>query len=184
MYDFVIDTIHTLLKNGVTLSSVGAIIFLIFKQRRMKLRLRKVFPWMFSGEHEVAEYIGNQRRIMDNQERIMRHIGVEPCGDTETFNGQDRTSLRPSWISSLAEADREKSKGRVKVMNWVKNINKSILVPFFSAIALFVKQVFGYEIPDEWIDGVANFVLFLVMWAGLFIRPKKDDKAAPGEYYH
>lgn len=184
MYDFIVETISVLFKNGLSLSSLGAVVFLILKQRKMKRRLRRVFPWMFSDDHEVTAYMGNQRRIMDNQERIMRHIGVEPCGDTEKFNGQDRTILRPSWISSLAEASREKPKGRVKVMNWVKNINKSILVPFFSAIALFVKQVFGYEIPDEWIDGVANFVLFLVMWAGLFIRPKKDDKAAPGEYYH
>ena len=60
-------------------------------------------------------------------------------------------------------------------MGWLKNINKAILVPFFSAIALFIKQTFGYEIPEEWIDGIANFVLFLVMAAGLFIRPKKDS---------
>lgn len=71
-------------------------------------------------------------------------------------------------------------------MNWIKNVNKAILVPFLSAIALFVKQVSGYEIPDEWIDAGANFVLLLVMFIGLFIKPKKDNSELPknDQYYH
>jgi len=58
----------------------------------------------------------------------------------------------------------------------LKNINKVILLPFLSAIALFVKQAFGYEIPDEWVDGAANLILFIVMAIGLFLKPKKGVK--------
>lgn len=70
-------------------------------------------------------------------------------------------------------------------MGWLKNINKVILVPFLSAIALFIKQVTGYEFPDEMIEGTANFIGFIVMFIGLFIRPKKDSNTSNGEeYYH
>lgn len=183
MYDFVLDTIHTLLKNGVTLSSVGAIIFLLFKHRKMKKRLHRYFPWLFSNEIEVTDYINNQRRIMANQERIMTHLGVELCGTTETYNEVAPTSLKKSLASSLATC-RQHKKRRVVRMGWLKNINKAILVPFFSAIALFIKQTFGYEISDEMIEGVLNFVLLLVTFIGLFIKPKKEQQPSGEEYYH
>lgn len=190
MYDFVVDTIHTLLKNGVTLSSVGAIIFLLFKHRKMKKRLHRYFPWLFSNEIEVTDYINNQRRIMANQERIMSHLGVESCGTIETYNEAAPTSLKKSLVSSLATCRQHKQKRRVVRMGWLKNINKAILIPFLSAIALFVKQAFGYEIPDEWVESAANMVLLIVMAAGLFIRPKKDNgqnqssSSAEERYYY
>ena len=54
------------------------------------------------------------------------------------------------------------------------NINKAILAPLIAAIALFVKQAFGYEIPEEWQDASINLVLFIIMGIGLFMHPKKQ----------
>lgn len=79
MYDFTIDLLHTLFKNGLTLSSLGAVVFLILKQRKMKNRLKKVFPWMFGDDSEIKEYVRNQLLIMRNQEQIMLALGVTPC---------------------------------------------------------------------------------------------------------
>ncbi|MDQ0062396.1 hypothetical protein J2T14_004596 [Paenibacillus harenae] len=69
----------------------------------------------------------------------------------------------------------------------MSNINKGILIPLLSAIALFVKEAFGYEISTELIDMSANIILYLIMAAGLFMNFKKkkdvqkDDTEA---YYH
>ena len=67
------------------------------------------------------------------------------------------------------------------------NINKAMLAPLIAAIALFVKQVFGYEIPEEWQDASINLVLFIIMGIGLFMHPKKPVKevatTAPPEQY-
>lgn len=68
-------------------------------------------------------------------------------------------------------------------------LNKNILIPLLSAIALFVKEAFGYTIPDEWIDMAANIVLYGVMFVGLFITPKKpaatkEEDTSAEEQYH
>lgn len=57
----------------------------------------------------------------------------------------------------------------------MRSINKAILVPLLAAIATFIKQAFGYEVPDEWINTGADIVLFLLMVVGLFISPKKSE---------
>ncbi|GIQ62505.1 hypothetical protein PACILC2_10730 [Paenibacillus cisolokensis] len=71
----------------------------------------------------------------------------------------------------------------------MERINKTILVPLLAAIATFIKQVFGVEIPDEHIDMIANVILFILMVIGIFIAPKKkeQEKEKPSDaeaYYH
>lgn len=55
-------------------------------------------------------------------------------------------------------------------------INKAILAPFIAALALFIKQAFGYEISGDMQDAAVNIALFAVMGAGLFMHPKKVEK--------
>jgi|GEM_PF-105117 len=95
MYDLLIDIISTLFKHGLSLSSVGAIVFLFLKQKKMKARLKKFWPWMFSDDGEVKEYIVNQQIIMKNQELIMSSMGVEPC-----VYGHSKKLLEPVQVSS------------------------------------------------------------------------------------
>lgn len=61
----------------------------------------------------------------------------------------------------------------------MKNINKGILLPLLSAIALFVKEAFGYEIPGEYIDMAANIILYAIFFVGIFIKPKKEKSNEP-----
>jgi hypothetical protein len=62
----------------------------------------------------------------------------------------------------------------------VKTINKAILLPLLSAVALFVKEAFGYEIADEWVNAAADIVLYLIMLAGIFTHPKKEKTSESG----
>lgn len=55
----------------------------------------------------------------------------------------------------------------------MSNINKALLVPLLSAISLFVKQAFGYEIPNEYVNIGADVILALITVIGLFMNPKK-----------
>lgn len=55
----------------------------------------------------------------------------------------------------------------------MKKINKVILFPLLSAIALFIKQVWGVEVPVEAVDFATNGVLYAIFFLGLFINPKK-----------
>ncbi|GKU76834.1 hypothetical protein [Paenibacillus sp. L3-i20] len=56
----------------------------------------------------------------------------------------------------------------------MSTINKAILIPLLSAIALFIKQSFGYEISEEWINVAADVILYIIFFLGLFMKPKKD----------
>lgn len=58
----------------------------------------------------------------------------------------------------------------------MRNINKAVLLPLLSAIALFVKSVWGYEIGDEQINMYADLILYVIMFIGIFIKPKKEGK--------
>ena len=70
----------------------------------------------------------------------------------------------------------------------MSNINRGVLLPLLSAIALFVKEAFGYEISTELIDMSANIILYLIMAAGLFMNFKnkkpEQKKEDVEEYYH
>lgn len=55
-------------------------------------------------------------------------------------------------------------------------INKALLLPLLAAIALFVKQVWGFPIEDEYIDLAAEVIMYIVMIVGIFMNPKKKKK--------
>lgn len=61
-------------------------------------------------------------------------------------------------------------------MDKLRNINKAILLPLLAAIATFLKQAFGVEVPDETLNMIADVSLFIVMIIGLFVKPTKSDK--------
>lgn len=107
MYDFLIDILSTLFKHGWSLSSAGAIIFLLLKQRKIKKRLKKYFPWMFSEENDVRAYASNQLIIMENQRRIMIALEVEPCGVMTISSEPVQTSLKES--SNLLRPDTDRA---------------------------------------------------------------------------
>lgn len=101
MYDFVVSLLEAIFKHGWSLSSAGAIVFLLLKQRKIKKRLKRFFPWMFSEDNDVRAYATNQLIILENQRRIMITLGVEPCADGLLMksNEPDRRSL--NMLSNL-----------------------------------------------------------------------------------
>ncbi|WP_052759801.1 N-acetylmuramoyl-L-alanine amidase family protein [Paenibacillus sp. DMB20] len=126
-YDFLLDLINIFLKNGVALSSLGMIVILILKQKKMKRRLRKYLPFMFQEDNDVQAYIGNQLLIMRNIEMIMNEMGIEPCernGSTTKSWPQDQKSsnilskLLPMGTAQANHPRRErKMKGLKKVID-------------------------------------------------------------------
>ena len=96
MYDFLLEMLSTLFRHGFSVSSAVAIIFLLLRQRRIKKRLSRFFPWIFDGDNEVKAYMGNQLIIMKNQEIMMEHMGVEPCqnGSMTRLNEPDQKNLK------------------------------------------------------------------------------------------
>lgn len=59
-------------------------------------------------------------------------------------------------------------------------MNKAILIPLLSAIALFVKQAFNYDLPSEYVNIGADIILFAITILGTFLHPKKKGKDKDG----
>lgn len=64
----------------------------------------------------------------------------------------------------------------------MSQINKAILLPLLTAIALFIKEAFGYDIPVEWINTTADVVMFIIMILGIFIHPKKQERVTAYDF--
>lgn len=139
---------------------------------------------------EFKKYVQNQQRIEEKLQLLLEKEGIiwsAPMSLTDSENTvtkHARLSLLHWIISSLVRFAEKFTK------LWrchMSNINKGILIPLLSAIALFIKEAFGYEIEAEYIDMAANIILYVLMAAGLFMNfkkkdaPKTEDKEA---YYH
>src|SRR5690606_40457804 len=81
MYEFVVETLYAIYRNGFTLSALGGVVYVLAKQRKVKKKLRQYIPWLLEDDSEVKGYIHNQHVIMENQKRIMERMGIE-CADT------------------------------------------------------------------------------------------------------
>lgn len=130
MYDFLVDLIHTLFKNGLTLSSLGAVVFLILKQRKMKAQLKKFLPWMFQDDNEIKAYMANQIVIMRNQEIIMRGMGLEPWSATILNEKQPESvnSLNRYYLSSWAITTYAQLVNKYTLRRYFKMAKKRIVI--------------------------------------------------------
>ncbi|WP_339259612.1 N-acetylmuramoyl-L-alanine amidase [Paenibacillus sp. FSL R5-0713] len=130
MYDFIVDLIHTLFKNGLTLSSLGAVVFLILKQRKMKAQLRKFLPWMFQDDNEIKAYMANQIVIMRNQEIIMRGMGLEPWTATISSEKPQATASLSSrfYLSSWAITTYALLANKYTIRRYSKMAKKRIVI--------------------------------------------------------
>jgi uncharacterized membrane protein len=183
LIDWILHGVDLFIKHGLTTTTIlGLTIFGIrqtIKNRKIQRRMRKYVPWLIpDDESEVKEYVANQHRIEMKVDLLLRERGI--TWNVITIESGQKDSLRDSK-SYLASPYLTKSTARFigRFTNWrrkktMPNINKAILLPLLSAIALFVKHAFGYEIADEWINIGADVILYILMLIGLFIKPKKD----------
>ena len=62
----------------------------------------------------------------------------------------------------------------------MKTINKKILVPIITSIALLAKYTLGYEIPDVAVDLTADLIMGAITLAGIFMHPMNPvEEEAP-----
>lgn len=171
---------------------LAAFVFLIdrFGRKLITSQVKRLFK--VSSKHELAAYEERQIRIEDKLDVLMQKEGIVwnvPILDERQqviVTGSVPFSPTHSTISLLAQLAKKYTK------SWrcqMSNINKGILIPLLSAIALFIKEAFGYEVSTEIIDMASNIILYLIMAAGLFMnfkkkKPADEEDKEMGRYYH
>jgi hypothetical protein len=176
-YDAILELAHAIWKNGLSLGTVGTLIYVALKQRKIRSSLKRYFPFLFSDEKEVREYVANQHLIMENQRRMMTAMGVEPaCPENAVISRTSSGSTRArkaffllSWAESLhvrAAVARGMSSTtisnqwrKIHMKKWIK---PDSLTAFGAVIIAAVNRYFGFEIDP------ANLIAAAVLLIGYF----------------
>lgn len=95
-WDFILDTIHTILKNGITVSSAVAVLVLLLKNRKLKRYINNHLPARLRDRQE--DDIAAIRRDVT---AIKQHLGVEECPIVPTSAATKPCSLVTSGRFSI-----------------------------------------------------------------------------------
>jgi hypothetical protein len=188
MYDLILDTIGIIIKNGWSLSTAAGLTILFFRQRRMRNKLRQFLPFLFQEDSEVKQYIQNQHSIMENQRRIMEHMGVMPwSADSKVskLSATKRTTLFARLVHFFARSAQGKTEyGRTTISGRMRRmkLDKVWIGGLIGYVAYFIKQFTGFEVPDEMIDKSAELVLLVVMIIAMIRNMTKSKEAKPVEH--
>lgn len=131
-----------------------------------KRRMKKYLPYLFQDEEVNATYVTNQQTIIHNQKLIMERMRLEwdaPIGKEKQKDSVDkRRHLLGSQSTTHSYVQFAGKPTLLRRLLHMSTINKAILIPLLSAIALFIKQSFGYEISEEWINVAADVILYII----------------------
>ncbi|WP_213527819.1 hypothetical protein [Paenibacillus cisolokensis] len=169
----------------ITWTTIVALTFMIIDKAGRRLithQMKRLFH--VRDKSEFRQFTENQARIEAEILAIAEHLGVN-LSNVQKSSSTAQTSSKQLSSGFWKGITGKKYLRRISM----ERINKTILVPLLAAIATFIKQVFGVEIPDEHIDMIANVILFILMVIGIFIAPKKkeQEKEKPSDaeaYYH
>jgi hypothetical protein len=123
-----------------------------------------------------------QHRLEAKIDALLKSEGIEwhahsLTTELRTSVRKQRLLLRLLWARYIiARVAGKFTKLRSK-MN-LDRISKTNVLGLLSAVAYFIKESFGYEIPNENIDTATNIVMFALMLIGVWVNRKKPKKDA------
>lgn len=153
------EAAHTVWEEGLNLAAAIAVILAIAKL------------WDLWTGHKLI------RELHDDIHQIKEALNIWDDGSARTAN-TGRKSSSTSWQSLWAKSTAVRIAHKLK--KWrdktLKNINKAIIIPLLSAIAMFIKEVWGVEVPEDTINFAAEVILYAIFFLGIFMNPKKKEK--------
>lgn len=158
-----LELLHQFLSDGLSWASVTAIILAVLKIRDSQ------------HKRKVNVQLGNDIRAIKERLGIWSADSLQgDSSDTATR----RSNISPScWgTNTTARIIGKFTHWRLRLMDKLKNINKALLLPLLAAIATFVKHVYGYDVPDETLNTIADISLYTIAFIGLFVKPTKTNK--------
>lgn len=149
-----LEVAHQILESGITWSSCLAIVLAVLKIRDTQHKRR------------VAER--TQRDISEIKEAL-GICSVTISDNASTSGAKKRSALFLQHLAvPLAAAIARQS--IISRRNTTMKVNKLILIPLLSAIAEFIKQLTGYEVPVPWMDLSADVILWLISIIGIRMK--------------
>lgn len=171
MYDFLIDILHSLWRNGFSLTALGAVVFVILRQRKVKRKLQRLVPMLFSEDSEVKEYVQNQKVIIRNLKILFTFLGVEGEWNAGTSQSEKKdcrvrfTSLpKAGWLARYAGLFIPKQRifqFRKEKMNMNKFKSRKFILAVVGAILIILNDGLDLGIDS---NTVLAFAGLLATW--------------------
>lgn len=163
MYDFLIDTLHTLLKNGLTLSSALAVLVLLLKNRRLKRYINDHLPKILR-DHDDERL----NRIESKLDYLIELEGgtcapISKHYDTNTpMNSFGRSTSLQTGKSTVPFIIKFMNSRRMKSMK-KKFTSRKFWITVVSAGLLIAKEGLDIEVDSETILAFAGIVLTWIL---------------------
>lgn len=102
MYDFLLEVGYAIYRNGFSVTALGAVFYVVFKQRRIKRIIKKYIPFLSEDESEVKGYIENQHIIIHNLKIMMEGMGIKWSVPTSNENLKVTQKKKNKWFYMLS----------------------------------------------------------------------------------
>src|SRR5690606_3337959 len=102
MYDFILEVGYAIYRNGFSVTALGAVFYVVFKQRRIKRIIKKYVPFLSEDESEVKGYIYNQELIIHNLKEMMKELGYTWSVPTSETSLQVTAKKKSKWFYWLS----------------------------------------------------------------------------------
>lgn len=175
-----IEIINWIVENwgrNITAGSIAALVLILFDKFVKDLVLNQLRK-MFHLEDGIERYAARQIRIEQKVDLLLERNGIA----WNATIGNERPPISAAKQRRLSHWLLERCTTALNAEKFTKwrnkpmNINRAILVPLLSAIALFVKESTGYEVSQDYIDTASNIILFVIMLVGIFMKPHKEKE--------
>jgi len=188
LLNYVLEVINAIIKHGWSPLALIAATTALFRVRKIRKRINRLFPWLSEDESEIKPYINNQLIIMENQRRMMAQMGIEPCGVLETgMTGQ--TSLKRSSVSSQAVKYTVNLLRRTKKMKtYLKKLGKtkfqallvSLIVNIASAVLFMTGHLDIDNVVNTWMPIINMTVATISTWVYILVEGSIDKANVQG----
>lgn len=163
MYDFLLETLYAIYRNGLSLSALGAVVYVLLKQRKVRKILKSYIPWLLEDDSEVKSYIENQIVIMENQKRMMEGMGLEWHVPTSIKDLQDsvkkKEKLWPWHVTMLLPVRYVKKFmkfGGMKMRNYLKKLGSRKFQALLTSLIINGVSFYLFISGTVDIDGALN----------------------------
>lgn len=179
LYNWTSEIIITLLKHGWSLTTIGIALAALLRVNGIRKIILRRLPKRFRTEDRLE-------RIERKIDALSAHMEVPEWSEpgalkiSRTGPMSLRMSLHSSQEATFTNLGR-------KTMEKLKNINKALLIPILATVATLIKELYGFEIDDQYLDVGATVIIWSIGFIGLLMHPKKksEDSLTKEElYYH
>jgi hypothetical protein len=124
--------------------------------------------------HEIKQLLqfGRDAELSWTRERVERLTGEHYVGPPSVLPKKAHQNLRKLFCLLLKAIRQGGPSRRRRTMP----INKAIIVPILTTVALLIKLATGYQIPQEAVDSAVDILLQLISLAGIFMHPAQTQE--------